>query len=245
VLTTLRRWFRAVRAALAEATGKEAPTPAALDATTELLTTNTEDSMEPFLALITPIVASGGGNPPGIWGPGGPWPTPPINLPPGWGSGNPPGIWGPPGPWVTPPIHLGPGGGIGGPPGTWGGAGQPFPTPPINLPPGWGSGNPPGIWGPPGPWVTPPIYLPGKPGEPPHLIWGPNDPRPTPPIYLPPTLPEGGPGSPGNPLPVPPLDLPAQPIAGVVPFYIYLPGQNALVGPIYAKPGETPTPGKR
>ncbi|HEX8837678.1 MAG TPA: hypothetical protein VF748_12130 [Candidatus Acidoferrum sp.] len=33
----------------------------------------------------------GGGQPPGIWGPPGPWPSPPIHLPPGGGGGQPPG----------------------------------------------------------------------------------------------------------------------------------------------------------
>lgn len=110
------------------------------------------------------------GQPPGIWGPPGPWPTPPIALPPGVGSGNPPGIWGPPGPWPTPPINLPPG--SNNPPGIWGPPG-PWPTPPIALPPGVGSGNPPGIWGPPGPWPSPPIAnVPGLPpsGNPPG--WG-------------------------------------------------------------------------
>jgi hypothetical protein len=36
------------------------------------------------------------------------------------------------------------------------------------------------------------------------------------------------------------MNLPTQPIAGVVPFYIYIPGQNVMVGPIYSKPGESP-----
>lgn len=50
----------------------------------------------------------GGGQPPGIWGPTDPRPTPPIAEPPGGWGGQPPGIWGPPGPWPTPPIHLPP-----------------------------------------------------------------------------------------------------------------------------------------
>lgn len=54
---------------------------------------------------------------------------PPSEKPPG---ERPPGIWGPPGPWPTPPIHLPPGSDR--PPGTWGGAGEPFPTPPIVIP---------------------------------------------------------------------------------------------------------------
>lgn len=113
--------------------------------------------MEPFLAMITPVQSPGQPQPPpGIWGPPGPWPTPPIHLPPVTPGQPPLGIWGPPGPWPTPPIHLPPGQpplGIWGPPGPW-------PTPPIHLPPG-GPGLPPlGIWGPPGPWPTPPIYLP-------------------------------------------------------------------------------------
>lgn len=31
--------------------------------------------------------------PPGIWGPPGPWPSPPIAFPPGWIGGIPPGGW--------------------------------------------------------------------------------------------------------------------------------------------------------
>lgn len=50
-----------------------------------------------------PIVPPGGGEPPIIWGPPGPWPTPPIHLPPG--GGEPPVIPGlkPEHPIVLPP----------------------------------------------------------------------------------------------------------------------------------------------
>lgn len=109
--------------------------------------------------------AGGGGQPPGIWGPPGPWPSPPIHLPPSGGGGQPPTvsppIYYPPQIWPTPPS-----GGGGQPPGIWGPPG-PWPSPPIHLPPS-GGGSPPGIWGPPGPWPSPPIHLPpGGGGQPP------------------------------------------------------------------------------
>lgn len=47
-------------------------------------------------------------------------PVIPPSQPPG-GGGQPPGIWGPTDPRPTPPIHLGPGGDIGGPPSVGGG----------------------------------------------------------------------------------------------------------------------------
>lgn len=141
---------------------------------------------QPFLALITPV---GGGEPPGIWGPGGPWPTPPIHLPPGGGGGG--GV-------PMPPIYYPPG--ISGPPGPW-------PSPPIYLPPTGGGGQPPGIWGPPGPWPTPPIHLPSGGGQQPGV--------PTHPIVLPDP---GQPGSPTHPIaPVPPGPDAGQPIYVVVP----------------------------
>jgi hypothetical protein len=99
----------------------------------------------------------GGGSPPGIWGPPGPWPTPPIYLPPV-GGGSPPVISGGPGwlpPYPMPPIYPG---------------GQPpVVMPPIYYPP-VGGGSPPGIWGGPGSlpsYPMPPIYLPEPPTEPP------------------------------------------------------------------------------
>lgn len=52
-----------------------------------------------------PMPPGEGGSPPGIWGPPGPWPTPPIHLPP---EGSPPGIWGPTDPRPTPPIVIPP-----------------------------------------------------------------------------------------------------------------------------------------
>src|SRR5215467_8117620 len=79
-----------------------------------------------------------GGPPLGIWGPGGPWPTPPIHIPPA----QPPGV-------VSPPIYLPPGGGGQPPLGIWGGGNVPMPTPPIYLPPGTLPGTP-----------EPPIYIP-------------------------------------------------------------------------------------
>jgi hypothetical protein len=70
--------------------------------------------------------------PPGIWGPPGPWPSPPIYIPPTPPAGGPvypshpiylpPVISGPPGPWPTPPIHL------------------PPEQPPEEVPPGPGNG---------------------------------------------------------------------------------------------------------
>ena len=108
--------------------------------------------------------------PPGIWGPNDPRPTPPINLPP-WYPGQPPGIWGGGNvPMPSPPIANAPGvpGYNPNPPGIWG---------PTDPRPGWGlPGTPPGVWGPPGPWPTPPIHLP--PGWNPG---GPDGPSVTPP----------------------------------------------------------------
>jgi len=68
------------------------------------------------------------GQPPGIWGPTDPRPTPPIHMP------QPPGIWGPTDPRPTPPIHLPP---VhpGDPPLVIWGPNDPRPTPPIYLPP--------------------------------------------------------------------------------------------------------------
>lgn len=81
-----------------------------------------------------PIMPPDAGQPPGIWGPNDPRPTPPIQLPPGVGSGNPPGIWGGGNvPMPTPPIHLPPVP----PPSVWPpGPGIDFPSHPIVLPPG-------------------------------------------------------------------------------------------------------------
>ena len=146
--------------------------------------------MQPFLALITPLSGGGSpGEPPGIWGPTDPRPTPPIVVPPGGAYPQPPlGIWGPTDPRPTNPIAgMGPGGN--------------FPQPPL------------GIWGPTDPRPTPPIYIPPEGSPPPLGIWGPPDmppgfwgggmgpgvkpqPRPEHPIVippdLPPTTPEGG-----------------------------------------------------
>ena len=93
---------------------------------------------QPFLALITPLVDSGGGGAPPVagWGPG--FPTNPIPIypggspnPPGGGQPQPPNIpgWGPGFP--TNPIPIYPGGSPNPP-----GGGQP-----PNIP-GWGPGFP-------------------------------------------------------------------------------------------------------
>ena len=47
--------------------------------------------MGPGVKPQPPFPGGGGGDPPGIWGPPGPWPTPPIAFPPGWIGGLPPG----------------------------------------------------------------------------------------------------------------------------------------------------------
>jgi hypothetical protein len=75
--------------------------------------------------------------------------------------------------WLT-GLSVGGGPIIGGSPGE--------PAHPIAPPPL-------GIWGPPGPWPTPPIYIPPSPGNP-------DPPRPAHPIVLPPVdvpPPDGGP----------------------------------------------------
>lgn len=151
------------------------------------------------------------GQPPGIWGPNDPRPTPPIHLPP-WYPGQPPGIWGgAPLPWPTPPIYY--------PPGIWGPT-DPRPSNPIaNVPgisnpnpPGWGARPehpiyyPPGIWGP-----TDPRPGWGLPGQPPGIWGGGNQPFPTPPIHLPPGVGSGNPpiiwGGGNVPMPTPPIHL--------------------------------------
>lgn len=117
-------------------------------------------------------------------------------------------IWGPDGPWVTPPIYLPPQKpDEPKPPIIWG-PDDGRPTPPIVIPP---VPVPPGIWGPPGPWVTPPIYLPGD-GKPPVIDWDPcGGNQVTPPIYIPPQKP-GGPNKPpviwDPSFPTPPIELP-------------------------------------
>lgn len=96
---------------------------------------------------------------------------------------------------------------------------------------------PPQIWGPPGPWPTPPIYMP----QPPLGIWGPPGPWPTPPIYLPqpppgvPTHPIyyppqiwPSPGRPTHPIVLPPDQPPVQlpdPDSG---FWVMSPGQPCV-----------------
>jgi hypothetical protein len=157
--------------------------------------------MKPIYALIIPLYDEGAapghplpGQPPGIWGPPGPWPTPPIHMPPGQGGGGqPPGIWGPPGPWPTPPIAFPPGWQGGQPPGFWGPNSPSIGNPIANAPgvghhPSWGDHPSTG----PG-FPTPPIHIPPTtlPDLPNH-IWGPTDPRPNPPIYLPTPTPPAG-----------------------------------------------------
>lgn len=134
----------------------------------------------------------GGGSPPGTWGGAGePMPTPPINIP-----GEPPGFWGPNDPRPTPPIAPG-----GPPPGTWGGSGQPFPEHPMA--PG---GPPPGTWGGAGqPFPTPPINIPGSP---PGTWGGGGEGFPTPPIVIPNPPVEG---HPEHPIYWPPVIWPDQP----------------------------------
>lgn len=93
-------------------------------------------------------------------------------LPPGQGGGQPPGIWGPPGPWPSPPIHLPPGQGGGGggqPPGQGPHPEHPIvivPVPPDapNVPP---PGSPPVIIGgtqPVQPMTPPPAIIVQYPG---------------------------------------------------------------------------------
>lgn len=90
--------------------------------------------MAGFLAYIMPVDSGAhpehpiapGGAPPGIWGP--------TDPRPGWGLPQPPpGIWGG-GPFPTPPIIIPPDKPNTPPLVIWGGGNVPFPTPPINLP---------------------------------------------------------------------------------------------------------------
>jgi homeobox protein ESX1 len=162
-----------------------------------------------------------GGQPPGIWGPTDPRPTPPIYIPV-----VPPNV-------VMPPIYIPivpshpivlP------PPGE-----PPVPTHPIELPPVIWPPQPPGAPGggaPPiasqGPgFVTPPIYIPIKPkppaeGAPPtveHPIYWPV--YPSHPIVIPPY--EGEPPEPTHPIVIPP-ELPPEninPEPGVTGFWGY------------------------
>ena len=117
---------------------------------------------------------SGGGQPPTVMPPiyyPPVFPAHPISGPPEWGHhpahpiapGGPPPVAG----WTPPGYH---------------------PAHPIA--PG---GPPPGIWGPPGPWPTPPIYLPPAGGGGEH---------PAHPIVIP--MPPGAPGSPEHPIVIPP-----------------------------------------
>lgn len=98
---------------------------------------------------IYPPEGGGGENPPGIWGPTDPFPTPPIYLPPELGGGRPPSVWPPPGrpahPIVLPPEQV--------PPGF-----QP-PTPPAPGSPTTPVPPPPGSGGWPVAPITPPAYL--------------------------------------------------------------------------------------
>jgi len=195
---------------------------------------------DPTLSVGWPLPPSGGGAPPGIWGPTDPRPTPPIHLGPGGGGivsppiYYPPGIWGPTDPRPTPPIYIPPDGLAPGVPT------HPiflpvYPAHPIVIPPdsiGPGVPTHPIVLPPPQPGhpiVIPPdgigdgvpshpIVLP----EPPLGIWGPTDPRPTPPIFLPPNtlpgvpshpiyIPPPSPGVPTHPIVIPPPGSPDKP----------------------------------
>ena len=124
----------------------------------------------------------------GIWGPPGPWPTPPIVMPPGGGGTQPPqpplGIWGPNDPRPTHPIQLPP----------WAGKPQP-PTGGGGTPPTWPA-EPPAFQpvGEPGPvagyqWFYSPTYG-WMLGVPPAGTTPPTEPPPvTPPTEPPPTEP--------------------------------------------------------
>jgi len=138
-----------------------------------------------------PTLSIGGGPmpvPPTIWGPPGPWPTPPIHLGPG-GEPLPPGIWGPTDPRPTPPIYL------------------PVPVPPgPNVPP---PGSPPAIvegTTPVNPIVPPGAILIEYPGIGKVLV-----PQPTATV-APPPLPQPQPPE-GTPAPPQAGQLPSTPIA--------------------------------
>jgi hypothetical protein len=151
--------------------------------------------MQPFLALITPLLGSAGGQPPGTppgyWG-GGPHPMPPIYPGGGIDPGHPP----------SGPVDPGWSGGIGQegtrpPIGSvdpgWGQTPGAHPSHPIYYPGGGPGFSPPGYWGG-GPHPMPPIAPPPEntqpPGWGPIYIWG-GGPGARPPIALPPdeTLP--------------------------------------------------------
>ena len=132
--------------------------------------------------IYPPPGGGGGGQPP--WGGVAP-PYPDQGLP-----GQPPGIWGPNDPRPTPPIYIGeiPPGIVDGQPE------HPiyipiFPAHPIVIPPDAIAPGvpahpiylPPGIWGPTDPRPTHPIYIPLPPGG---IDEGPP-PKPTHPIYIP------------------------------------------------------------
>ena len=122
--------------------------------------------MESFLAVITPVGASGGA-PTHPIAPGGPplYPTHPI------APGGAPGV-------PTQPIYY--------PPGIWGGGNVPMPSPPIYIPIVPPEGEIPGLA------PEHPIYIPIYPAHPIAPggggglgIWGPTDPRPSQPIHIP------------------------------------------------------------
>jgi len=110
-----------------------------------------------------PIIPPTPGQPPGIWGPTDPRPTPPIHIPPTQ-PGQPPGIW-PPSGVVTPPIYyppeIWPTPPAKPPLGIWGGAPLPVPTPPIYIPL-----PPDSDLKPEHPIVLPPGTIPGFPAHP-------------------------------------------------------------------------------
>lgn len=185
---------------------------------------------QPFLALITPLAEgrpahpiAPGGEPPGIWGPTDPRPTPPIyiTLPPDCVD---PGVPShpiylpiyPAHPIVIPPDAVAPG----------------VPTHPIYLPPV--------VWPGPG-YPAHPIYIPpgslggGKPTHPialpPPEVW------PPPGVPAHPIAPGGGPsqgpGFPTHPIVIPPGEEIPPPGNGNTPTH-----------PIYLPPGQPPTGSK-
>jgi hypothetical protein len=145
--------------------------------------------MQPFLALITPVGDTGGGQPQpplGIWGGrppnyvdiGGPGPQPPRPVPPGYWGGVAPPYVDIGGPQPQPPRP-------GAPPGYWGGVAPPY----VDI-------------GGPGPQPHPehPIYIPAPPtsppGSPPIAVqlpvfpWTPSHPIQLPPDVVPPSPPD-------------------------------------------------------
>jgi hypothetical protein len=221
--------------------------------------------MAPFLALITPVGETGGGQPPGIWGPNDPRPTPPIagpGRPPWWGIANDPG-YSPP--WARPPVDPGyspPWAQV--PPGTRPPTGPVDPgySPPwAQVPPGGQGGGPvdPG-YSPPWAQVRPPVdpgYSPPWAQVPPGgQGGGPVDPGYSPPWAQvpgggrppgPPNLPEGG----GVIVPLPEgANAPPAPEGtpeNHSPYVVWF-GPGTVVSVVYLPPPATtkpPVPGER